>query len=99
MELRRGRPEAAPHYSDMFVRPGATTFGSASTTTPPISPTDLDVEVPGLVLNASALLASAPIGAPVRVDLELKNTGDVPLVAPSTISMKSGFVTGKVVDP
>jgi hypothetical protein len=87
------------HYSDMFVRPGATTFGSASTATPPISPTDLDVQVPGLVLNVSALLESLPIGAPVRVNLELKNTGDAPAVAPETISMKSGFVTGKVVDP
>jgi hypothetical protein len=87
------------HYSDMFVRPGATTFGSASNATPPITPTDLDVVPPGLVLNVSALLVSVPIGAPVRVDLLLKNTGDAPVVAPTTISMKSGFVTGKVIDP
>jgi hypothetical protein len=87
------------HYSDMFVRPGATTFGSASNATPPITPTDLDVVPPGLVLNVSALLVSVPIGAPVRVDLQLKNTGDAPVVAPTAISMKSGFVTGKVIDP
>jgi hypothetical protein len=29
----------------------------------------------------------------------LKNTGDAPVVAPQTISMKGGFVTGKVIDP
>lgn len=87
------------HYSDMFVRPGATTFGTASTATPPITPTDLDVQMPGVILNVSALLESLPIGAPVRVNLELKNTGDAPAVVPRTISMKSGFVTGKVIDP
>ena len=87
------------HYSDMFVRPGATTFGSASNATPPITPTDLNVQIPGLVLNVSALLESLPIGAPVRVNLELKNTSDAPVVAPKTISMKGGFVTGKVIDP
>ena len=33
------------HYPDVFVRPGGTAFGTASTTTPAISPTDLTMSL------------------------------------------------------
>ena len=42
------------HYPDPFVRPGGVAFGSASTTTPPITPTDLEVESTGLELRGDA---------------------------------------------
>jgi hypothetical protein len=87
------------HYPDAFVRPGATTFGSASTTTPPITPADIDATPPGLVLTVSALIPSVPIGAPVRVNLRLTNESDTTVIAPGSISMKCGMVIGTVVDP
>jgi hypothetical protein len=87
------------HYPDVFVRPGGTAFGTASTATPPISPTDLAVDAPGLELRVSPLLESVPLGAPVRVNLELVNTSKEPQHAPANLSLKSDFVRGSVVDP
>jgi hypothetical protein len=87
------------HYPDVFVRPGGTAFGTASTVTPPISPTDLQVDMPGLELRVSALLGEVPIGAPVRVTLELLNNGDMPQRVPEKLSLKTDFVRGSVRDP
>jgi len=87
------------HYPDVFVRPGGTAFGTASTTTPPITPTDVMVEIDGLELRVSPWLASIPLGAPVRVNVELINTSGESMFAPSTLGMKSGLVRGTVVDP
>jgi len=87
------------HYPDVYVRSGGTAFGTASTTTPPISPTDLSQEMDGLELSAVPLLASVPIGAPVRVNIELVNTSDGPIFAPATLSMFAGLVKGTVTDP
>lgn len=87
------------HYPDVFVRPGGTARGTASTTTPPITPTDVAVEIEGLELRVSPLLESVPLGAPVRVNVELINTSDDLMFAPITLSMKSGLVRGTVVDP
>jgi hypothetical protein len=87
------------HYPDVFVRPGGTAFGTASTTTPPITPTDVAVEIDGLELRVSPWLESIPYGAPVRVNVELVNTSSESMFAPSTLGMKSGLVRGTVVDP
>ena len=87
------------HYPDVFVRPGGTAFGTASTTTPPITPTDVAVEIDGLELRVSPWLESVPFGAPARVNVELVNTSDQAMFAPSTLGMKSGLVRGTVVDP
>jgi hypothetical protein len=87
------------HYPDVFVRPGGTAFGTASATTPPITPTDVMVEIDGLELRVSPWLASIPLGAPVRVNVELINTSGESMFAPSTLGMKSGLVRGTVVDP
>ena len=87
------------HYPDIFVRPGGTAFGTASTTTPPISPTDLQVEVPGLELRVTALLSEVPIGAPVRVTLDLVNVGETVQRVPDKLSLKTDFVRGWVRDP
>jgi hypothetical protein len=87
------------HYPDAFVRPGATNFGSASTATPPITPTDIEADAFGLRLNVSALLEAVPIGAPVRINLQLTNVSDAPVLVPNSISMKSGMVTGAVINP
>lgn len=87
------------HYPDVHVRPGGTAFGRASTTTPAISPTDITDTAEGLELRVSPVLAAVPLGAPVRVDLELKNTGGQPAVVPERLGLKGGFVGGTVTDP
>ncbi|MGI9499325.1 MAG: hypothetical protein ACR2P3_04770 [Geminicoccaceae bacterium] len=87
------------HYPDPFVRPGMVPFGDASTGTPPISPTDLEIEVQDLTLDVSPLMAAVPIGAPVRVMLEMKNVGDQPVEVPKSLSLKHGAARGHVIAP
>ena len=87
------------HYPDIYVRPGGTPFGSASTTTPAITPTDLQVSVDELELRVTAVLEAVPIGAPVRVNLQLINIGEQPQIVPKSLSLKHGFVRGTVTDP
>jgi hypothetical protein len=87
------------HYPDPFVRPGSVAFGGASTTTPPITPTDLEIDVAGLVLEVTPLLDEVPLGAPVRVGINLVNRGDHPIRVPANLSLKSEFVHGSVIDP
>jgi len=87
------------HYPDVFVRPGGAPFGGASSTAPQISPTDLEVEVPGLELHVSPLLGEVPIGAPVRVKMELINKSGVQQRVPASLSLKTDFVRGWVRDP
>jgi hypothetical protein len=87
------------HMPDIYVRPGGLPFGTSYATTP-ISPTDLSVAIEDLALHVSPLLESVPLGAPVRVNVELVNISDTqPVFAPTTLSMKSGLVRGTVVDP
>jgi hypothetical protein len=57
------------------------------------------VEIDGFELRVSPWLASIPLGAPVRVNVELINTSGESMFAPSTLGMKSGLVRGTVVDP
>jgi len=87
------------HYPDVFVRPGGTAFGTASTTTPPISPTDRIVEIPGLELRVAPLLGEVPIGAPVRVNISLVNQGQTVQRVPARLSLKTDFVRGWVSGP
>jgi len=87
------------HYPDVFVRPGGTAFGTASTTTPPISPTDRIVDVPDLELRVAPLLGEVPIGAPVRVNISLVNQGQTVQRVPARLSLKTDFVRGWVSGP
>ncbi|HEY5870092.1 MAG TPA: hypothetical protein VI542_31750, partial [Candidatus Tectomicrobia bacterium] len=87
------------HMPDIYARPGGLPFGTSYATTP-ISPTDFGVVIEDLELHVSPLLESVPLGAPVRVNVELVNTSEKqPVFAPTTLSMKSGLVRGTVVDP
>lgn len=85
------------HMPDIYVRPGGTPFGTDYATTP-ISPGDLMVEVHELSLAVSPQIDLVPLGAPVRVNLLLTNNSDVPIEAPSSLSLGSGFIKGKVTD-
>lgn len=86
------------HMPDIYVRPGGTPFGTSYASTP-ISPTDLGVEIEGLDLHVIPLIESVPLGAPVRINIELINTTNEPVSAPTTLSLKSGLVKGMVVNP
>jgi hypothetical protein len=86
------------HMPDIYVRPGGVPFGTSYASTP-ISPTDMSLEVNGLELRVVPLLEAVPLGAPVRVNIELVNVSDQVLYGPSTLSMKSGLVKGSVAGP
>ena len=86
------------HLPDIWVRPGGISFGAAYGTAP-ISPTDSVEEAEGLTLTVTPLLETVPIGAPVRVDFTITNDTDQALPIPASLSMKSGAVRGRVVDP
>ena len=85
------------HMPDIYVRPGGVPFGTSYASTP-ISPTDLEIPVEGLALHVSAVIEAVPIGAPVRVNVELVNESEVALPAPASLSLRSGLVRGKVID-
>lgn len=87
------------HYPDPYVRPGGVAFGGASMTTPPITPTDLEIDVAELAIELSPLLGEVPLGAPVRIDFGLVNHGDRPISVPADLSLKGEAVAGHVVDP
>jgi hypothetical protein len=87
------------HYPDVFVRPGGTAFGTATSATPAISPTDREMEVEELELRVVPVLEALPLGAPVRANIELVNLGTQPQLIPASLSLKDGFVSGTVTDP
>lgn len=86
------------HMPDHWVRPGGVPFGAGFGTAPRL-PDSADTELGRLELSVSPLLAIVPIGAPVRVDLTLRNTHTDPVYAPVDLSLKSGNVSGTVTDP
>jgi hypothetical protein len=90
------------HWPDIYVRPGGAEFSRGNNTNPPITPVDRAVEVPDLELRVFPLkgYAEVPLGAPVRVELALKNVGDeYALPVPADLSLKSPYVSGTVTDP
>jgi len=87
------------HWPDIFVRPGGVPFGT-SPSPPTISPPDNAIDMPGVKLEATPLLSEVPLGAPVRIELELCNdAGNTTVQAPGNISLKSGYVQGVVTSP
>lgn len=86
------------HMPDVWVRPGGVAFGSSYFTSP-ISPDDQAEDAVGLELEVTPLLEAVPIGAPVRIEVSLVNRSDQTLPVPASLSLKSGFVRGKVMGP
>ncbi len=91
------------HLPDVVVRPDSSLrFGSdvgSSYAGTPLSPADVTAELEGLEVSLTPLLDAVPFGAPVRVRVDVTNTGPQPLPIPSRLDFKSGIVTGQVVDP
>lgn len=86
------------HMPDIYVRPGGVPFGTSYASTP-ISPTDLEVRIADCELKIEPVMESVPLGAPVRINVELRNRTNETIFAPKTLSMKSGVLRGKVTDP
>ncbi len=86
------------HFPDIYVRPGATPWGTSYSSTP-ISDDDWSFEIEDLRLSVAPQLAMLPLGAPVRVNFKLSNTSSQVYEVPDSLSMKKGHVKGWVVDP
>lgn len=91
------------HLPDVVVRPGSVlAFGSdvgSSYTGVPLSPLDVTLYTEGLDVEVTPLLEAVPLGAPVRVHFQLINKGVDSVSVPARLGMKSGNISGKVVDP
>ncbi len=44
-------------------------------------------------------MGTVPIGAPVRINIILRNESEAPVVALATLSIETGMVSGAVIDP
>jgi hypothetical protein len=86
------------HLPDIAVRPGGVSFGTPHDRLP-VNARDEVVEADGLELKVEALCDVVPIGAPVRVNFTLINRSQEKKLVPGSLRMKSGHVSGKVVDP
>ncbi|KFY24778.1 hypothetical protein V491_02018 [Pseudogymnoascus sp. VKM F-3775] len=93
--------ERLRHWPDVFIRPGGVPFGDANNITPPITSDGraLELDMPDLKLEVNPLLTEVPLGAPVRVELKLSNTGSTPVTIPARIDLKSSCIRGTVKDP
>lgn len=82
------------HLPDPVVRPGMLPFadfgGRAA---------DGATEAKALRLRLSPLLPAVPLGAPVRVNLELHNAGEEAHLAPARLDLGAGSVTGSATGP
>jgi predicted Zn-dependent protease len=87
------------HFPDIYVRPGGTAFGASMNKLATTGTFD-EAEKPteGVELTIKPLLTEIPLGAPVRVELALHNTSAHDQLLPADISLKSGFLRGKVTD-
>ena len=72
------------HWPDPVVRPGGLPFANGDRA--PVLPGEPALRPAGVSLTVGVLLASVPLGAPVRVDLELSN-GEQTLV-PNDLSLR-----------
>lgn len=92
--------ERLRHWPDVFIRPGGVPFGGASNILSSITSDDraLELDMPDLKLEVKPLLTEVPLGAPVRIELKLGNTGNTSVTVPAKIDLKSPCVCGMVKD-
>jgi hypothetical protein len=81
------------HAPDAAVRPDINFGGQDLVDPDAVKPTE------GVTLDVRGLLASVPLGAPVRVEFRLENTTDAIIRVPDQPSLKSGHIIGVVVNP
>jgi hypothetical protein len=86
------------HLPDIAIRPGGVCFGTPHDRLP-VNARDEVIEADGLELIVSPLHEIVPIGALVRVNFSLTNRSDQVKLVPGSLRMKSGNVSGRVIDP
>lgn len=86
------------HWPDVYVRPGGRPFASAHSTTPIVSD-ELVEYAESMTVAVRPLLAHTPLGAPVRLEVVLRNDSEGPVEAPADLRFEHGHVTGRVVGP
>jgi hypothetical protein len=87
------------HYPDIWVRPGGVPFGQGSSALP-VPDVDAITDVsPQFNLLAKPLRRVVPLGAPVKLQLRLKNISKTTLPGPSLLSLSAGSVSGRVIGP
>lgn len=86
------------HLPDIAVRPGGICFG-APYDRMPMNVRDEVVEADGLELLVSMQNEVVPFGAPVRVNFTLINRSNKDKIVPGSLSMKTGHISGRVIDP
>ena len=84
------------HFPDPYVRPGGVEFGDQSFGNPNVSDSDTDVTLEKLVVKVTPLQTDIPLGAPVRILVELFNSDSNTVLVPADISLKSEYVRGMV---
>ncbi|KAG8534295.1 uncharacterized protein KY384_001139 [Bacidia gigantensis] len=84
------------HLPDPYVRPGGVYLGHERFSSPNAADMDAEIPVEGLELKIKPLLREVPIGAPVRVSVQLLNISDSVLNVPADVSLKSEYVRGEV---
>jgi hypothetical protein len=65
----------------------------------PFSSLDAAAELEGLEVKVSPLIETVPMGAPIRIDFCLANNGSQKMPVPGSLNMKTGHVSGEVIDP
>ncbi len=87
------------HWPDPRVRPGGIPFGQPYAGTPLSDEEDPAHDVSDVLpVTVRPLLDTVPLGAPVRVDLALANDTGEALTLPADLCLKTGFVSGRVID-
>jgi len=87
------------HHPDIWVRPGGTPFGQGFAALP-IPDADAITDVSDqFELLVKPLLPVVPLGAPVKLQLRLKNKSATTLPGPKLLSLSAGSVSGRVIGP
>ncbi len=87
------------HFPDPVVRPGGIRMLlGVEFATVPVSGEEMPPSSSALELLVVPVTDTVPLGAPVRVDLELVNRLAEPAQVPAVIGLKGGFTSGTVTD-
>ncbi len=87
------------HFPDPVVRPGGIRMLlGAEFDTVPVSGEEMPPSSSALELVVVPVTETVPLGAPVRIDVELVNPSDEPAQVPAVIGLKGGFTSGTVTD-
>lgn len=86
------------HLPDIAIRPGGLSFRNKLYAIP-ISERDEVLRADGLELEVNAQHDLVPIGAPIRINFKLKNVSGEKKEVPGSLSIKTGGISGYVIEP